>query len=56
MESVIKKDSSLYHFMQWAFFPIVLIGTPYIKPDYPEGYLGQLTAPFKDGLDKGIVK
>ena len=27
-----------------------------INPGYPEGYLGQLTAPFKDGLDKGIVK
>jgi len=30
MESIIRKDSSLYHFMQWAFFPLVLVGTPYI--------------------------
>ncbi|MDG2448691.1 MAG: hypothetical protein P8M34_03605 [Saprospiraceae bacterium] len=30
MESIIKKDSALYSFMQWAFFPLVLVGTPYI--------------------------
>lgn len=30
MKSIIKEDSSLYHFLQWAFFPAMLIGTPYI--------------------------
>ena len=30
MESIIKKGSPLYHFIQWAFFPLVLVGTPYI--------------------------
>jgi len=30
MKSIIKENSALYHFVQWAFFPIVLIGTPYL--------------------------
>lgn len=30
MENIIKKNSSLYHFLQWAFFPMALIGTPYL--------------------------
>ena len=30
MKNIIKENSTLYHFIQWAFFPIVLIGTPYL--------------------------
>jgi len=30
MKNIISKDSTLYHFIQWAFFPLVLVGTPYI--------------------------
>ena len=30
MKNIIKENSTLYHFVQWAFFPLVLIGTPYI--------------------------
>ena len=30
MENIIRKDSSLYQFLQWAFFPAMLVGTPYI--------------------------
>ncbi len=30
MEYIIKKGSALYHIIQWAFFPLVLVGTPYI--------------------------
>lgn len=28
MENIIKKDSYLYYFIQWTFFPVMLIGTP----------------------------
>jgi hypothetical protein len=30
MKSIIRENSSLYHFIQWSFFPLVLIGTPYL--------------------------
>jgi len=30
MKNIIKENSSLYRFLQWAFFPTMLIGTPYI--------------------------
>ena len=30
MKYIIPKDSTLYWFLQRAFFPLVLVGTPYI--------------------------
>ena len=30
MQSIIKPDTALYKFMQWAFFPSVLVMTPYV--------------------------
>jgi len=30
MQSIIKENTALYHFLQWAFFPTVLVATPYV--------------------------
>ena len=30
MDSIIKPNTALYHFMQWAFFPVVLVATPWL--------------------------
>ncbi|MFK7983322.1 MAG: sterol desaturase family protein [Saprospiraceae bacterium] len=30
MKNIIRENSALYHFVQWVFFPLVLIGTPAI--------------------------